>query len=202
MGMNAHSVRAKRPLLRLRLVSLVTILALPFSIMPPLVVRAHLYPPYWDGGNGDAVHYAPVAWPDESDWIAYTRNGSSINDPRTLDPSHGGARPQNHVNVSSGCPDQSLPSVYYAYDSANPVIFYRWRVEQIGNTYGTGPNAGSYSNSDPWNSALWTVLIDIDGDGFREFAVHLDGSSGTPGEAIDLLAGIYSDTPGQSIDYE
>ena len=32
------------------------------------------------------------------------------------DPSNGGTTPQNYVNVSSGCPDQSLPSIYYYYD--------------------------------------------------------------------------------------
>jgi hypothetical protein len=43
----------------------------------------------------------------------------------------------------------------------------------MANTYATGPSAGSASSSDPWQSALWTVLIDTDGDGYREFAVRM-----------------------------
>ena len=81
------------------------------------------------------------------------------------------------------------------------MLFFRWRVEQIANTYGTGPSAGAFSTSDPWKSAQWTVLIDIDGDGYREFAVHLDGSSGSPSQPVDRLVSIYSNTPSQSIDY-
>ncbi|MBI1294078.1 DUF11 domain-containing protein [bacterium] len=159
-----------------------------------------------------AANPAPVDWPTApadpnactincGEWIPYTVQSDTLNDPRVQDPSNGGTSPQNYVNVSSGCTDKSLPSVYYAFDDVNNVLFFRWRVEQIANTYATGPKAGSASSSDPWNSALWTVLIDTDGDGFREFAVHIDGSSGSPSNPIDSLAAIYSNTPSQSIDY-
>jgi uncharacterized repeat protein (TIGR01451 family) len=76
-------------------------------------------------------------------------------------------------------------------------VFFRWRVQQQANTFATGPNPGAFSTSDAWNSALWTVLIDIDGDGYREFSVMLDGSSGEPASAIDRLVGYYSNTPVQ-----
>src|SRR5213592_4492650 len=47
------------------------------------------FPPYWKtngGAQGTAVHYMPVAWPSTPQWIAYTRNDGTVNDPRTLDP--------------------------------------------------------------------------------------------------------------------
>ncbi|MBI4515816.1 MAG: DUF11 domain-containing protein, partial [Deltaproteobacteria bacterium] len=159
------------------------------------------YPPYWSGGSGPAVHYQPVAWPSEGAWISYTQQANTINDQRTMDPSNGGTRPQNYVNVASNCSDQAQPSVYWQFDGTNQVLFFRWRVEQIANTYGTGPSPGSYSSSDPWNSAQWTVLIDTDGDGFRDFAVHLDGSNGSPSQQVDRLVGVWSPLKSQSLDY-
>ena len=81
------------------------------------------------------------------------------------------------------------------------VIMFRWRVEQVANTYATGPKAGAYSAGDVWNSALWTVFFDVDGDGYRDLAAHLDGSSGNPSEPIDRIFGIYGNIPTQSIDY-
>jgi len=109
------------------------------------------YPPYWKSGvggadgSGPAVHFKPAPWPATGQWTAYTRNDGTINDPRVQDPSNGGTSPQNYVNVSSGCPDQTLPSIYYYYDATNRVIFFRWRVEQRANNYATGPSAGSAS---------------------------------------------------------
>ncbi|MBI4786984.1 MAG: DUF11 domain-containing protein [Chloroflexi bacterium] len=169
----------------------------------PIPVRADPdpNPPYWNGGTGPAVHFSPVAWPSDVAWTGYTKEGNLIKDQRTQDPSNGGTSPQNYVNVSSNCTDQALPSVFWTYDAPNQVLFFRWRVEQIANTYGTGPSAGAVSSSDPWKSAQWTVLIDIDGDGYREFAVHLDGSSGSPSKPVDRLVSIYSNTLSHSIDY-
>ncbi|MBN1552507.1 hypothetical protein JW979_13615 [bacterium] len=165
-------------------------------------VLADPYPPYWDGGLGGAVHYQPAPWPQEDDWISATHNHDPINDQRTADPSNGGTQPQNYVNVSSGCPDQNLPSIYWCYNSTFGIFYFRWRVEQIANTYATGPNPGSYGNADPWNAALWTVLIDLNGDGYRDFAMLLDGSNGKPATPVDRLLGIYATTLSQNIDFE
>jgi len=170
-------------------------------------------PPLWNNGspkNDDGTNaIAPAAWPAESQWIPYSWGTTypdpvgnhSINDPRVQDPSNGGTTPQNYVNVSSGCPDQGLASIYFYFDSVNNIIFFRWRVEQIANNYATGPSAGSYSSSSPWNSALWTVFLDLNGDGFRDFAAHLDGSSGSPAVPIDVLRSIWSNISSNSIDY-
>lgn len=181
------------------------------------VVIGHPFPPLWQNGSGPAVHYQPVSWPAEpadplncgdscGDWKPYTRFSRNLIDPRTQDPSNGGTAPQNYVNVSSSCTDKSLPSIYYylhkdTFDPAKDVLMFRWRVEQPANNYATGPSAGSYSSSNPWSSALWTVLFDVDGSGYRSLAAHLNGSSGSPSEPIDLLAGIWGETPSQSLDY-
>ena len=174
------------------------------------------FPPDWNGGTGPAVHFAPAPWPSEpadpvncgqscGEWVPYTRFNNGVGDPRVQDPSNGGTSPQNYVNIASSCIDKDLPSIYYnLYKGATPaedVLMFRWRVEQIANTYATGPNPGNFSATDPWSSALWTVLFDIDGDGFRDLAAHLDGSSGSPSGSIDRIAGIWGDIPTQSVDY-
>lgn len=183
------------------------LLALALLVAAPAV--ADPFPPYWGGGSGAAIHYQPVNWPsndgdglqDFGDWQPYRFTGDNLQDNAVQDPSNGGTSPQNYVNVSSGCTDLTLPSTFIYYDDANDVLMFRWRVEQIPYTYAVGPNTQPASAVDPWKSALWTVLIDTDADGYREFAVHLDGQSGQPSTEIDRLFFIYSDTATNSIDY-
>ena len=110
-------------------------------------VHGDPYPPLWGSA---AVHYPPVAWPNEpadprqcgatcGEWRPYTRFQNGIADPRTQDPSNGGTSPQNYVNIASSCVDKSFPSIYYALrqgaasDGSQDVIMFRWRVEQIAN---------------------------------------------------------------------
>jgi uncharacterized repeat protein (TIGR01451 family) len=194
------------------------LLASTFSV----AALADTFPPTWGTGTANEaagpIHFAPAPWPTEpanpadcanscGEWRPYTRFQTSLNDPRTQDPSNGGTSPQNYVNVSSSCIDKNYPSIYYylskggAADGSQDVIMFRWRVEQAAHNYATGPSAGNYGATNPWNSALWTVLFDVDGDGYRDLAAHLNGSSGAPSTPIDLIAGIWSGTPGQSIDY-
>jgi hypothetical protein len=125
--------------------------------------------------------------------------------PRTLDPSNGGTRPQNYVNIASSCIDKAYPSIYCSLKQgateAEDVIMFRWRVKQQAHTYARGPSPGNFGTTDPWGSALWTVLFDVDGDGIRDLAAHLDGSSGAPATPVDMIAGIWGRIPTQSIDY-
>jgi len=160
------------------------------------------FPPYWENGSGGAIHYAPIQWPDDLQWNLYTLNGNPIIDQRDKDLSNGGTSPQGYVNVSSGCVDLQEPSIYWWFDQTSNVVCFRWRVEQVANTYAVGPKAGGFSSSDPWSSALWTVFLDIDGDGYREFAMFLNGSSGSPSEPVDIIVSVYSNTESQSIDWE
>ncbi len=172
----------------------------------PSIAGATGYPPYWDNSTG-ALHYKPLSWPSEMDWMYYSHSSTLILDQRVADPSNGGRAPQNYVNVSSSCNDQSQPSVAWLFSSdelsadPEPTMFFRFKVEQIPNTYATGPLTQSAASVDPFFAAQWTVLIDYDGDGYREFAVNLYGASGTPSAPVDVLRSIYSDTPGQSIEF-
>ncbi|MDE3059141.1 MAG: DUF11 domain-containing protein, partial [Bacteroidota bacterium] len=57
------------------------------------------------------------------------------------------------------------------------------------------------SNTDPWYSASWVFLIDVNGDGWRDFAIFLDGNSGGPSNSIDDIRVIYANNKTtQSID--
>ncbi|HZH74522.1 MAG TPA: hypothetical protein VEY88_00730, partial [Archangium sp.] len=162
------------------------------------------------------MHYAPVAWPAElapsacgatcGEWLPYTRFQNSLNDPRTQDPSNGGTSPQNYVNIASSCTDKTRPSIYYSLrkdptDPSKDVLMFRWRVAQDAHTYATGPSAGAHRTGDPWSSALWTVLFNLDGSGYRTLAAHINGSAGSPSAPVDTLAGIYGKIPTQSINY-
>ncbi len=172
----------------------------------PSIAGATGYPPYWDNSTG-ALHYKPLPWPSEMDWMYHSHSSTLILDQRVADPSNGGRAPQNYVNVSSSCTDQSQPSVAWLFSSdvlsadPQPTMFFRFKVEQIPNTYATGPLTQAASTVDPFFAAQWTVLIDYDGDGYREFAVNLYGASGTPTAPVDVLRSIYSDTPSQSIEF-
>lgn len=181
------------------------------------VVSANPFPPEWSDGNGAAIHYAPIAWPSEpvnaadcnetcGDWKPYTRFQNELADARNQDPSNGGTSPQSYVNVSSSCDDKTQPSVYYylhqGATEADDVLMFRWRVEAAAHNYATGPSAGNFGSTNPWSSALWTVFFDVEGSGFRSLAAHLDGSSGGPAEAIDMLAGVWGESASHSLDYE
>src|SRR5690348_15240203 len=86
-------------------------------------------------GGGAAI--APVAWPAESQWVPYSW-GTTYPDPvgdhaikdlrSSADPSNGGTTPQNYVSVSSGCPDSTLPSIYYYFNTTTKMVYFRWRV--------------------------------------------------------------------------
>ncbi len=170
-------------------------------------------PPFWNSGvptNDDgSAAISPQPWPSQSQWIPYSWGttypdpvgNNTINDRRTADPSNGGTTPQNYVSVSSGCPDTTLPSIYFFYNPATKMIYFRWRVEQIANNYATGPSPGAYGSTSPWNSALWTVFLSLTGDGYRDFAAHLDGSSGGPATPVDVLRSIWSPIRSNSLDY-
>ena len=135
-----------------RLLGLIQVAALILSLVVPLLPAvtppAYADPaPNWNGNTvGGALHFALAPWP--STWTAYTRKDSTINDPRTQDPSNGGTTPQNYVNVSSSCTDKAQPSVYYAYDSAFKVAHEH--IPGIGTTYFTyDPAAETTTVRDP-----------------------------------------------------
>jgi hypothetical protein len=140
--------------------------------------------------------FNPVPWPSNSSWRPYTYDGITVNDKKIQDPSNGGTSPQSYVNISSGNPDQTYPSTYFYYDGST--IFLRFRVESSPLVYSGG---ASIQNADPYAPSSWVLLLDVNGDGWRDFALFLDGGSGGPGNPIDDIKVIYSNITGnQSID--
>ncbi len=135
---------------------------------------------------GLAQQFNPVAWPASNEWRYYTIKDVMFADPAVADPSNGGTSPQNYVNISSGSPDQSEPSIYFAFN--NSTMFVRFRVESDPNAY-TGNNAG---NTDPWKAGTWIMMMDVNGDGWRDFSVYLNGDGGSPSTPIDRIQVIYS----------
>ncbi|MFM2312337.1 MAG: hypothetical protein RLZZ04_1613 [Cyanobacteriota bacterium] len=108
----------------------------------------------------DPSGYA-LSWP--SAWTSYTVNGLPLAD-QTNGGGDGtkGAAPSNESDVAP-CGGQS---VLFARDGNN--IYFRMCLN--GNP--SGGNSSPYSTS-----TSWSLLIDVDGDGYREFVVSLDGKS-------------------------
>ena len=55
------------------------------------------------------------------------------------------------------------------------------------------------SNDDPWDNVTWSMLIDSDGDGFKEFVVQLNGDTGSPSNVTDDITVYYDNTRSQAL---
>lgn len=155
-----------------------------------------LFLSFFLGGALPARAGYPAPWPDNptqantadpnTGWTAYTYSGVAVKDKEGgADPSTGGTTPQQEADVVSD--GQTRPSVYLAYDAANQVFFFRFRLANA--PFANSPTAGD--NVDPLNPVQWNVLLDIDGDGYREFIVSLNGDSGKPASPGDDLQVFY-----------
>ncbi len=158
----------------------------------------------------------PVGWPSEtigaSGWTAYTQIGTPIRDKTAADgdPSTGGTTPQQDTDISRG-DSPYYPSALYAFDSTTGVFFYRIRVNSCPLT-NSALSGGTYTGGDPWDNVTWNLLIDTDGDGYKEFTVVLDGDSGGKTNSdIGAAAGskdgddlkiYYNNSPGQLVTAE
>jgi uncharacterized repeat protein (TIGR01451 family) len=124
----------------------------------------------------------PAAWPDGS-WTAYTRNGSTIiDDEGASDPSNGGTAP-NPSDADISSEGNTAPSFYFTGDGT--VMFFRIRIK--------GTNIKTSGVGMPFNSRTWNILFDIDGDGFKEFILLVDGTAAGSGDPDDIVV-IYEDT--------
>jgi uncharacterized repeat protein (TIGR01451 family) len=139
--------------------------------------------------NGPAVAqtFNPVPWLNDASLRASSMIGQPVTDWVTQDKSNGGTSPQGYVNISSGVPDLTKPSAYFTSNGTS--IFLRIRLESNPVAYSGGATA---SSTDPFSSAQWTLLIDYNGDGWRDFAIFLNGSSGNPSAPIDVIQVLYS----------
>jgi uncharacterized repeat protein (TIGR01451 family) len=99
-----------------------------------------------------------------SEWIPYTYSRGPIYDASgNSDNSNGGTSPRQEGDFVSS---QNLPSIQFFADCDNLMF----RMVLASNPLQlTGSGA-------PYKSSTWNILIDIDGDGYRDFAIELDGT--------------------------
>jgi|GEM_PF-4231161 len=144
-------------------------------------------------GAAAGTAQAQVAWPADAEWIPYTWRSQDVTDPvsqgcnSTGDDSFGnnGANP-SPVDFWTGCDFQTdtqlnLPTAYYYYTS--DTLFFRLRIE-----------GEPTKNDGSLTQYVWSVLIDVDGDGYKEFFVSLNGNANP-----DTMEIYYGDNESQAI---
>jgi hypothetical protein len=131
----------------------------------------------------DPVGY-PAAWPTEITSQAYTAKGSSQFDLTGASDNSRNASLSGSVDFSSGASNDQ-PSINFFSDGS--ILYVRLRVD--------GPPLQVQGNGEPFDSETWNVLLDIDGDGFKEFAIMLDGEDSNS-EPDDIVV-IYENTNSQ-----
>ena len=133
----------------------------------------------------DPVGY-PGSWPTDLQWIPYTNNGTNVSDVEGGsggDSSTGGTNPSGVVDIVA----DYGPAVSWYSDGTN--LFFRMQL------YSSPLQATG--NSKPFTSATWNILLDTDGDGFKEFVVHIDATGGNQNTPDDIVV-IYNDSPTQA----
>jgi len=121
------------------------------------------------------------------EWKPYTYQSEVVYDASgNSDQSSGGSVSPSNVDIVSS---PSLPSVMVYFDSG--VMMFRMLL-------GGSPLALT-GRGTPYTSSTWVVLIDLDGDGFRDFAVELDGTDS--GAAPDDIKVFYSTVKDQFLYY-
>ena len=111
----------------------------------------------------------PAPWPAMLETRPYTRLGQPQSDLSGGNDNSKGASPTQSTDFSSG-PAFDQPSFYY-YGNGS-ILFFRFRIN--------GPPLALTGSSQPFDSATWNILVDIDGDGWKEFVIELDGTSSGP----------------------
>ena len=108
----------------------------------------------------------PATWPTALAWNAYTSLGDGIEDETSSsDESYGTPPSVAWVDIFNGV-GGGLPSLYWSFDSTNQVMFFRQRLE------GDPRHAGGTDN---YKQFTWTSNFDLDGDGFSDFLVQVNG---------------------------
>lgn len=144
----------------------------------------------WVGWITEALATYPAPWPGS--WVPYAYDGSGLNDSSSTgaqDPSKGNAAPGGSIEIMQGgttTPDNA--SAYWYYDSSNDVVFFRLRVDQ-----------DPFKGTQELDQGIWDILLDIDGDGYKELMVELDGKGpgGTADNAAEALRVYYDNASSQ-----
>ncbi|NMC00171.1 MAG: hypothetical protein GYA35_07820, partial [Thermoanaerobaculaceae bacterium] len=135
----------------------------------------------------ESVNDPPVSWPNETvgtgGWLYYTQLGDQIKDLTGNPDCSRGASVSGSNDISRG-DSPYYASCYYAYDSTNQVFFYRVRVAGDPLTP-QAKSSGDGTGSNPWTNNTWNLLVDLDGDGWKEINVVLSGDSGG-GKSTDI----------------
>jgi uncharacterized repeat protein (TIGR01451 family) len=130
------------------------------------VSKAIAVPAYFN----DPANY-PAAWPD-GQWKTYKINGGALRDD-SGDNTDGGSQPTGSADISP-CNGQTA-STYYYRDTNN--LYFRICLAD-----------DPYSGGNPYSASVnWSILIDVTGDGFRDFVVMLDGKDGTSPNNLFVL---------------
>lgn len=133
----------------------------------------------------DPVGYAG-SWPSDLQWIPYTSNGTNVADVAGGsggDASTGGTNPSGSVDIVA----DYGPAVSWYSDGVN--LYFRMQLS-------SSPLQAT-GNSKPFTSATWNILLDTDGDGYKEFVVHIDGTGGSQTTPDDIVV-IYNNSPTQA----
>jgi hypothetical protein len=110
----------------------------------------------------------PATWP--SSWTAYTALATGIEDlVKGPDGSYGTPPEPDNVDIFNGT-SGTLPSLYWAFDSSSQVLFFRQRLQ------GDPRQPADPSN---FKQYTWTTNLDLDGDGFSDFLVQVNGFDDT-----------------------
>lgn len=166
-----------RPLARLRTLLLATL----FSCITTTPMALHAAATNYT----DPVGY-PGSWPLDSQWIPYTSSGTNVSDVQGGsggDASTGGTNPSGSVDIVA----DYGPAVSWYSDGSN--LYFRMQLN-------SSPLQAT-GNSKPFTSATWNILLDTDGDGFKEFVVHIDGTGGNQSTPDDIVV-IYNDAATQA----
>ncbi|MGC8743168.1 MAG: hypothetical protein ACP5T0_04745 [Verrucomicrobiia bacterium] len=126
----------------------------------------------------------PALWPLILEMRPYTRLGQPQSDLSGANDRSANSSPTQSTDFSSG-PSFDQPSFYY-YGNGS-ILFFRLRVN--------GPPISLTGSGQPFDSATWNILIDIDGDGWKEFVIELDGTSS--GLMPDDIVVIYDNSNSQ-----
>ncbi|HEX2252993.1 MAG TPA: hypothetical protein VHQ65_06980, partial [Thermoanaerobaculia bacterium] len=123
------------------------------------------------------------------------------------DASHDSNPQPRNGDLYSG-PDGTLPTVYYAYDDHgtpddpnDDFVFFRMRLD------GTPTLAVNGGSSPPWSAATgpfssntaWNFILDLNGDGWADFAASTDGNTGKQQDGDDTYRLTYINTPGNQL---
>jgi hypothetical protein len=151
------------------------------TILVSVVVRiADAAPPPF---YSDPIGY-PAAWPISLAISPYTSQGEPLVDQASSSDNSSGANPTGASDFSSGSTGD-LTSFFYYGDGS--ILYFRFRV--------AGPPLALRGIGQPFSSLTWNILFDIDGDGYKEFVVMLEGVG--RGDQPDDIVVIYDNLESQ-----